>query len=182
MSPPHATRHMWLLISIAALAAFWCALIFAPPLMSATGHRGAAAALRMCFSTLCHQIPDRSFAIRGEPLAVCARCTGIYLGFLAGCLGTVAVSLSSRCGTDRGRTDPGRAPLLLASLPSVLEFLAERSGLLRHAAPARALAGALFGATVVLYFLPAIEELPAEFIKELRRLAPFDRRTHARSS
>lgn len=38
------------------------------------------------FSPLCHQIPGRSFFCFGYPLAVCARCLGIYSGFLAGLL------------------------------------------------------------------------------------------------
>lgn len=29
---------------------------------------------------LCHQIPERSFQINGEPIALCARCTGMYVG------------------------------------------------------------------------------------------------------
>lgn len=29
---------------------------------------------------LCHQIPERSFSINGQPIALCARCTGMYVG------------------------------------------------------------------------------------------------------
>ena len=36
------------------------------------------------FWHLCHQIPDRSFWLNGQPMAVCSRCLGIYSGFLAG--------------------------------------------------------------------------------------------------
>ena len=36
------------------------------------------------FSPLCHQIPERSFHIFGFQLAVCSRCTGIYLGLFIG--------------------------------------------------------------------------------------------------
>lgn len=38
------------------------------------------------FSSLCHQMPERSFWIGGQPMAVCSRCLGIYAGFLAGWL------------------------------------------------------------------------------------------------
>lgn len=38
------------------------------------------------FSTLCHQLADRSFWINGQPMAVCSRCFGIYAGFLSGWL------------------------------------------------------------------------------------------------
>ena len=30
----------------------------------------------------CHQMPHRSFFIRGRQLPLCSRCTGIYLGYL----------------------------------------------------------------------------------------------------
>lgn len=36
------------------------------------------------FSGLCHQIPERSFWINGQPMAVCSRCFGIYAGFFLG--------------------------------------------------------------------------------------------------
>lgn len=36
------------------------------------------------FSPICHQILSRSFFLFGYPLAVCARCLGIYFGFFAG--------------------------------------------------------------------------------------------------
>lgn len=35
---------------------------------------------------ICHQILERSFLIDGSPMPLCARCTGIYLGVMAGFL------------------------------------------------------------------------------------------------
>jgi uncharacterized membrane protein len=49
---------------------------------------------------VCHRITERSFVIAGVQLPLCARCTGIYLGFLA----TVAV-----CWL-RGRRRPANLP------------------------------------------------------------------------
>lgn len=31
----------------------------------------------------CHKLPERSFFFRGKQFPVCARCTGIYLGYLS---------------------------------------------------------------------------------------------------
>jgi len=39
----------------------------------------------------CHQMPERSFMIRGEPMPLCARCFGVSIGnvisFISCCLG-----------------------------------------------------------------------------------------------
>ncbi len=37
--------------------------------------------------TICHQLPANSFFVDGIQLPLCARCTGIYLGFLVGIAG-----------------------------------------------------------------------------------------------
>ena len=36
------------------------------------------------FDPICHQSAERSFHLLGEPLAVCHRCFGLYLGFVLG--------------------------------------------------------------------------------------------------
>jgi uncharacterized membrane protein len=36
------------------------------------------------FQHFCHQIPDRSFDINRQPMAVCSRCLGIYTGWSLG--------------------------------------------------------------------------------------------------
>jgi uncharacterized membrane protein len=33
---------------------------------------------------MCHQRPDRSFFIRGKQMPLCARCTGIAVGYILG--------------------------------------------------------------------------------------------------
>lgn len=32
----------------------------------------------------CHQIPERSFSIKGKQFPVCARCTGAFIGYFVG--------------------------------------------------------------------------------------------------
>lgn len=61
---------------------FWCAGIVAAPLVDGMH------LLYDFYSSVCHQFASRSFKLSGHPLAVCARCSGIYAGFL---LGLVAV-------------------------------------------------------------------------------------------
>jgi len=67
---------VWALPGTLAFAAL------AAPLLS--GHLLAAWAIREFFSRVCHQEAQRSFWIAGAPVAVCARCLGIYLGAAVG--------------------------------------------------------------------------------------------------
>jgi uncharacterized membrane protein len=57
----------------------WCLAIVAVPLLDLTP-------VYLFFSTICHQIPSRSWHIYGEPLGLCIRCTAISFGFLSGLL------------------------------------------------------------------------------------------------
>ncbi len=42
--------------------------------------RVAASLVYVAGAVVCHQKPERSFLLAGQPLPVCARCTGIYIG------------------------------------------------------------------------------------------------------
>jgi uncharacterized membrane protein len=54
------------------------------PYLFASGYTLFAAAIFWFFSPVCHQDPARSFWIFGAPIAICARCLGIYLGAAVG--------------------------------------------------------------------------------------------------
>jgi uncharacterized membrane protein len=56
-----------------------------------------AAASRFAFSTLCHQLPWRSFRVDGCAMAICHRCTGIYAGVgLGGLLAALGLRVDPR--------------------------------------------------------------------------------------
>lgn len=59
------------------------ALVFAPPFLIAAGWPYAEL-LHWLAHPVCHQIAERSFHFMAEPMAVCQRCTGIYVGFALG--------------------------------------------------------------------------------------------------
>ncbi|MCK6629252.1 MAG: DUF2085 domain-containing protein [Anaerolineae bacterium] len=79
------TKKRWLMLTASALVI--AVFLFSPPLtlLDKTQAIGYA---------VCHQIPARSFHLAGQPLPLCARCTGIYLGAL---LGIVGMALMRRC-------------------------------------------------------------------------------------
>ncbi len=47
--------------------------------------------------TVCSQIPSHSFFVAGQQLPLCARCTGIYLGFLVGLGGMALLGKRGSC-------------------------------------------------------------------------------------
>jgi hypothetical protein len=61
-----------LLLAQSALLAAW-------PLLEGTAVR---AALAPCYSATCNQKPERCYVHGGEPMPLCARCLGVWLGLL----------------------------------------------------------------------------------------------------
>jgi uncharacterized membrane protein len=60
------------------------AAVLAVPYFLTHGFLPIGFALQRGFALVCHQRPERSFWICGAPVAVCARCLGIYLGAAIG--------------------------------------------------------------------------------------------------
>jgi uncharacterized membrane protein len=95
---PHAnrlplTRLAWplALAAFALTAGAW--LAFTPP-----GLLGKADAVGYA---ICHRIDLRSFHVGDQAMPLCARCTGIYLGALAGVLGMAALGRGRAGGLPR---------------------------------------------------------------------------------
>jgi uncharacterized membrane protein len=100
-------------IAGAALAAgLFCTVVMAIPFAESAG-RGWAPLGRLALKPACHQIPERCLDLGAGPLPVCARCAGLYAG---GFLGLLIPALLGR------RFQPGWRWVLLATLPSVVDF------------------------------------------------------------
>ena len=126
---------------------------------------------------VCHRIPERSFAVAGRQLPLCARCSGTYLGALA------ALLTLSASGRRRAGRFPTRPYLLVLGL-----FLAAWAGdgfnsfltllglphLYEPANPLRLVTGALAGHCAGSILLPALN---VTFWRE-----PADRRSIERPS
>jgi uncharacterized membrane protein len=87
-------------LTVAALAILLFYLLAPPHSLLDKADRAAYA--------VCHRIPARSFAFAGRPLPLCARCSGTYLGAVAGLIALTA------CGRRRASRLP--VPAILAVL------------------------------------------------------------------
>ena len=127
-------------------------LIFlAPVLKSQSNPLGEM--IYILFSPLCHQIPERSFMIYDYPLAVCARCLGIYLGFF---IGTLLYPLIKGI---RNLEVPQRSYLIFFTLPIIIDAGANFLGLWNTPNWIRLIIGTLWGSILPFFFIAGINDL-----------------------
>jgi hypothetical protein len=94
------------------------------------------------FSRICHQIPDRSWHLGGEPLPVCIRCASIYFAFAA----SLWLGLKTNVRWLR-----------ISLVLMVCEFIVAR--LVIDAALLRSLSGVLVGLFAAPFVKQAFEEM-----------------------
>jgi len=104
---------------VAGLSVLFLAGTFLAPALHSAGMLGNA--LYLVYAPLCHQLTERSLSLGGEPLAVCARCSGLYLGGAAGLLFAGLWAL--------GRLQPRPRWLWIALLLTAIDVLLPRIGL-----------------------------------------------------
>jgi uncharacterized membrane protein len=76
--------------------------------------------LRFFYRPTCHQIADRCLDLGAGPLAVCARCAGLYAGGLVGLLASLVTGVRLR---------PNLVWIGVAIAPSVVDFALAQLGL-----------------------------------------------------
>ena len=164
---------VWAVVMAGVLA--WVGLILTAPIALASGHDFFALMIYEVFGYLCHQIPERSFHVEGHKLAVCARCTGLYMGFAVGVLVyPLARSL-------RELETPRRLWLLAACVPLLVDWALGFFGFWENTHLSRSSTGALLGAVCAFYVVPGLIDLSLSGWKYLfaRRSPPVstERRT-----
>ena len=136
---------------------FWCLLIILPPIcmMAGSEFTPLANTLYKSFSPICHQYDSRSLHLAGYKLAVCSRCTAIYLGFLVGVI--VSRFLSRR------RIDRTLLWWIIAVVPMLVDVVLDIIAIHASNVPTRLLTGGVFGIVAALvltpYFIQACTEL-----------------------
>ena len=104
---------------------------------------GLRSLLMDVFAPVCHQLPPRSFHLHGVPLAVCARCIGIYGGLLGGALVMPVLRYWDAQLYARSRM------LLIGSvLPLAVDWGGDIAGLWDNTQVSRLVTGLLFGAAL----------------------------------
>ena len=135
------------------VAASFVALIVAAPLLRAEGAVVAAQAIYSGFRVACHQMSARSFHLEGFQLAVCARCFGLYVGALAGVATYPLVQPIMR------RDAPPRHWLILAALPTTVDFALGFFGIWENTHWSRFLTALLLGVVAISYVIPGLVDL-----------------------
>lgn len=141
----------WILHAI-VLGATASTLALASSPLWAPGTPLAEAAV-FAFRGLCHQDPERSFAVGGHVMAICHRCTGIDVGLV---LGAAAAGLGVRVPV-RSRLGWG-LPVGAMGLQVLLGWLAPAT--FDHA-PLRVATGVLLGAWLAAVLVAALATLRA---------------------
>ena len=137
----------------ATLTLTFVSLIVVAPFALASGHDFAALVIYRAFGRVCHQIPERSFYLAGHPFAVCSRCAGIYFGFAAG------VVLYPLARPLNRTSVPARKWLVVALLPTALDFTLGFTGVWANTHLTRSMTGALLGTVTAFYVVPGLMDL-----------------------
>jgi uncharacterized membrane protein len=144
------SRRTYLTILFGATA--WCGMLLVAPIAASSGSPALAGVFYDFFRPICHQIDVRSLHLFGLPLAVCSRCSSIYVGFLAG---TLAYPLIRDL---RRPVMPGRAFLALMLLPMLLDVGAGMLGVDDPGNAGRMVTGGWFGLLIPFLIIPGAIE------------------------
>ncbi|MEM2146791.1 MAG: DUF2085 domain-containing protein [Candidatus Jordarchaeaceae archaeon] len=115
---------------------------------------------------VCHQIPDRTLWIGGFYLPVCARDTGVYIGFFVG-YSLLSMRRKQACGP------PNLWITLLMVAPMIFDVMTQYIGLRMSTNELRLLTGLLFGTALspLLIYLFSIIPLSRK-LPFLQRILP----------
>ena len=133
-----------------------CLLILAAPIGRAHGFSTVPGLAYLMFAPVCHQLPERSFTLWGYPWAVCQRCSGIYLGLLAGALFHCKVFEKLAGHSAR------RLVVVAMTLPLMLDVVLPLTGIWINLPFTRFATGFLFGTMLSLLLVPGV----SEFLRE----------------
>lgn len=150
MSPKNQIIAVYLFILVGTF--LWLGTIFLAPYLKSQSS-SMSGFLYALFSPVCHQLPSRSFVCFGYPLAVCARCLGIYVGFLIG------VALFPVINGFSDIALPKTKLFIILTLPIGIDTLGNFLRLWASISWLRFVLGFLWGIILPYYFIVGIVDL-----------------------
>ncbi|MFH1722700.1 MAG: DUF2085 domain-containing protein [Candidatus Altiarchaeota archaeon] len=129
--------------------------------MASWGHETLADLNYFIFKDICHQLPDRSIFLMGHQLGVCARDTGLYVGFL---ISSLLYPLHRRLGPI---PTPPKWILFAAIVPLALDGTIQLVTSYESTNSKRLATGLLTGIVLPLYVIPVYYQIVDEITKKL---------------
>lgn len=154
------SRAAWILLT--AVVCLWFGAIVAAPFLK-TGDFSAANWIYGFFSYLCHQQDARAFHVYDQPLAVCARCAGVYAGLW------FAVVIYPLVRSLDDLNPLPRILLLLAPVPTTVDFLLGVFGVWENTHWSRFLTAAILGIGLAFFLVPGVIEISRFLIVSSKR-------------
>jgi uncharacterized membrane protein len=136
-------------IVAAALAAVAATILGTSTFCAWALSTGASERWRILFRVLCHGMAERSLIVFGEPMPICARCSGIYAGLLAG-IALYALMPWLREGTTR-------VMLLVAVVPITIDGVTQAIGLRTSTNPLRIATGLAVAIAFAMWALSVVQ-------------------------
>jgi len=143
------------------LTAVWFVVLLASitaPILAETCPLGSAGCY-LGLAPLCHQSAERSFAIMGHKLGLCARCTGIFAGLFV--FGVFSMMLKRRFALPL-------LGLLAFVAPLAIDGLAQTFGLWNTGNIPRFIVGAVSAFGIVFWIYPIIFEMNSDMENSAR--------------
>jgi len=129
----------------------WLGFIYLAPYLKSRSS-GFNILIYAIFSPICHQNPSRSFFLFECPLGVCARCLGIYFGFLGGIAVYPFFKGLSNLNLPKTRT------FIFVSLPIVIDFVGNFFRFWMASNWFRFITGFIWGMILPFYFIVGLTD------------------------
>jgi len=144
-------RAVWLLIVCIAFAL--PALTVLAPVLREGGYDSISTYIYRGFGFLCHQLAERSFHLMSQPLAVCARCFGLYLGLFIGVIAFPFIQ------SVRNEKPLSRTLLFVSMIPMGIDWGLGALGIWENTHVSRFLTGLIAGTVCALFITSGAIEI-----------------------
>ena len=133
-------------------ALLWCLSLFIPVLIVVLNPTNSVLAQNSysMFTVICHQLDSHSIHVAGHKLGVCARCSSIYFGFLAGVI-LVPVGFLAKIKN-------AKIWILVALIPMLIDVSFDMTGIHDATMFSRTVTGLFFGSILAGVLTPSFIE------------------------